>query len=96
MNDDPTISGVDPAELLSTDPFYSDTLRCLETSHPMMMPEPKPVCVSCPVSNWYVADDSLGCYCRAMHKYPWTPGRSLPLCDARQQARKALLESRED
>lgn len=85
-----------PAPAVANDVTDDDTLRCLETSHPEMMPEPKPVCVSCPVSNWYVADDSLGCYCKAMHKYPWTPGRSLPLCDTRQQAREALLASRND
>ena len=95
MNDLTISFGVDPDELISTDPFYSSTLRRLEISHPEMMPDPRPVCVSCPVSNWFVADKSLGCYCKGMHKYPWTPGRSLPLCDTRQQARDALLASQQ-
>ena len=87
----PVLPVVDPKELTPADPFYSDALKSLAIFHEEMMPNPVPICVSCPASNWYVMEDTLNCWCKELRRYPWTPGRSLPLCDSRGPARDAML-----
>ena len=85
----PTSPWVDPQELLPTDRFYSPTLRQLSGTHPELMPNPVPICVSCPAASWYVKDGSLNCCCVALRMYPWTQGGSVDLCDPRHRARLA-------
>ena len=68
------------------------------------MGEPLPplevACTSCPISLWYWSgNDSLTCFCSALHRETWVDGRAVPkpirFCDGREQALARLATDRD-